>query len=146
MSENGTPVHQKTATDAKLIFRVTVFGWLLTVLLALGSMLLVDLIFARSVILGGVLANGSFWLLKFDIRRLMQRISNNAHHAVAGVEQVRFFVQFFARILILGLLLFVITARLAIDVVGLCLGLGTVMLSVVLIGLGQRMLEQLKKV
>lgn len=141
MSENDTPVHQKNATDAKLIFRVTVFGWLLTVLLAVGSWILVDLVFARSVLLGGVLANCSFWLLKFDIRRLMQRVSSNPLQGVAGAEQVRFFVQFFARILILGLLVFVITARLAIDVIGLCLGLGTVMLSVVLIGLGQRLLE-----
>lgn len=146
MSENGTSAPQGVPAEAKLIHRVTVLGWLLTVAFALGSWPLLGIAFTRSVLLGGLLANASFWLLKFDIRRLMHRVSSNPHHAVAGVEKVRFFVQFFARILILGLLLFVMAARMAVDVAGLCLGLGTVMLSVVLIGLGQRMLERPKKV
>ena len=146
MSENGTSAQQGIPAEGKLIHRVTVVGWFLTALFALACWPLLGSVFSRSLLLGGLLANGSFWLLKFDIRRLMQRVSGNAGQAVAGVEKIRFFIQFFARILILGLLLFVMAARMAVDVVGLCLGLGTVMLSVVLIGLGQRLLERPKKV
>jgi hypothetical protein len=55
--------------------QVMVFSWLLLAILAVGSWWMFDLQFAQSILLGGVLVNGSFWLLQKDAQRLLQRVS-----------------------------------------------------------------------
>lgn len=90
---------------------------------------------AQSIILGGVLVNGSFWLLQKDAQRLMLRVSQAEAGMVVHTEKTRFFLRSFARLVVLGLLLFVVAVRVPINVVGLTLGFTTVMVSVVIIGL-----------
>jgi len=90
--------------------------------------------FACSILIGGLLVNGSFWLLKKDAQRLMQRLSE-ADGSRDNIEKTRFFLRSFARLLVLGLLLFVLASQVTINVIGLTLGFATVMVSVVIIGL-----------
>jgi len=120
-----------------LVRRVMIFSGILSVVLAVGGWYLSGWFFARSVLIGGMLVNGSFWLLKSDIQRLMQRVGKVDGHGETAFtfEKTRFFLRFYARLVVLGLLLFVLASQAAIDVIGLTLGLTTVMFSVVIIGL-----------
>jgi len=120
-----------------LVRRVMILSGILSVVLAVGGWYLSGWFFARSVLIGGMLVNGSFWLLKTDIQRLMQRVGKvDGHQETAFTfEKTRFFLRFYARLVVLGLLLFVLASQAAIDVIGLTLGLTTVMFSVVIIGL-----------
>lgn len=107
-------------------------------LLVVGGWLGGSWVMARSILIGGLLVNGSFWLLRRDAQRLLQRVSRSGEDGsvIVGAEKTRFFVKSLARLVILGLLLFVFASRVPIDVIGLTLGFGTVMVSVVIIGLG----------
>lgn len=137
---SSLPDCSAAGSGQSLVQRVSLFGWLLTMVMAGVGWFVYGWHFAQSLLVGGLLANSSFWLLQRDARRLMRRMDTGPDQsaAVAGVEKIRFLLHFFARLLILGLILLVLAAQISIDVFGLCLGLGTVVLSVVLIGLGQK--------
>lgn len=112
---------------------VMIFSGLLLIVLVAGGWYIYNWPFARSILIGGVLVNGSFWLLKNDIKGLMQRVGDR--DVATGMERTRFLLKFYARLVVLGLLLFVLASQVTIDVIGLTLGLTTVMFSVVIIGL-----------
>lgn len=120
-----------------LVRRVMIFSGLLTAVLAIGGWYIFGWCFSRSVLIGGILVNVSFWLLKTDIKQLMERVGNEegSQGASFTLERTRFFLKFYARLVVLGLLLIVLASQAAIDVIGLTLGLTTVMFSVVIIGL-----------
>jgi len=67
---------------------------------------------------------------------MMDRLAsdNAAGGAISGMEKARFMVKSLGRFTVLALLLFVIATRITIQPLGLVLGLATIMLSVVLIG------------
>jgi hypothetical protein len=94
---------------------------------------------AQSIIAGGILANGSFYLLKRDIEQVISRVSvaGSSFKGVKNMEKVRFFIKFYARLVILGLLLFVLATKVHINMIGLVMGLSTVMLSVVVVALSK---------
>ncbi len=127
------------AADAEvhLVRRVMIFSGLLTAVLAFGGWYIAGWCFSRSVLIGGMLVNGSFGLLKTDIKQLMERVGNEEgpQGTAFTLERTRFFLKFYARLVVLGLLLVVLASQAAIDVIGLTLGLTTVMFSVVIIGL-----------
>jgi hypothetical protein len=123
--------------EVHLVRRVLIFSGLLTVVLAVGGWYISGWCFSRSVLIGGMLVNASFWLLKTDIKQLMERVGNEeeSQRTAFTLERTRFFLKFYARLVVLGLLLIVLASQAAIDVIGLTLGLTTVMFSVVIIGL-----------
>ena len=94
---------------------------------------------ARSVFAGGILAGGSFFLLKKDIEQMIGRVSRagQAFKAVKTAEKVRFLLKFYARIIVLGLLLFVLVTKVNINMIGLAVGLSTIMLSVIIVFLSK---------
>ena len=122
--------------DTILLRRVMLCGWLLLVVLAACGWWLVDSGFAQSVVLGGVLVNGSFWLLARDARRLLLRVSQSEAGMIVQSEKTRFVLRTLARLVVLGLLVFVAATKVPVNVIGLTLGFATVMVSVVIIGLG----------
>jgi hypothetical protein len=91
------------------------------------------------VLIGGVLASGSFFLLKRDIEQLIDRVASAGEQAggVKKMEKVRFFLKFYARLFVLGLLLYVLTTKISINMIGLVIGLSTVMLSIVVVVLAR---------
>lgn len=123
-------------SDVALLRRVMLSGWLLLAVLALGGWWLVDASFAQSVVVGGVLVNTSFWLLARDAQRLLQRVSQAQAGMMVQTEKTRFFLRALARLVVLGLLVFVAATKVPINVIGLTLGFATVMVSVVIIGIG----------
>ncbi|MGE4559198.1 MAG: ATP synthase subunit I [Desulfobulbus sp.] len=124
-----------TVHDNIVLRRVMGLSWLLLAVMIVGSWWMVDRQFAQSILLGGVLVNSSFWLLKQDAQRLMRKVGQAETGMVVHTEKTRFFLRSFARLVVLGLLLFVVAARVSINVIGLTLGFTTVMVSVVIIGL-----------
>lgn len=92
-------------------------------------------IFTLSVLVGAALACGSF-LLQRDIRQMMDRLAAESNAvALSGMEKARFLVKSLGRFIVLALLLFAVAARMTIEPLGLVLGLATIMLSVVIVGL-----------
>lgn len=125
--------------DVALIRSVFLFSLVLLAILALVGLVFFGWPFARSVLVGGILANASFWLLQSDIRRLMDRVGSAGvrHEAVTRVEKTRFLFKFYARLAVVGLLLFSLASRMPINPIGLIVGIATVMCSVVIVGLSK---------
>lgn len=126
-----------TETSLLVVRQVILCSGILLMFLVAGSWWFFGWIFAQSILIGGMLVNGSFWLLKKDAQRLMERVSAADGSSGGGVnmEKTRFFLRAFARLIVVGLLLFVLASKVPIDVIGLTLGFATIMISVVIIGL-----------
>lgn len=122
--------------NKQLVRRILALALFLALLIALGGWIFFGTYFALSVLVGAGLACGSFFLLQRDVRQLMDRLAsdNAAGGAISGMEKARFMVKSLGRFTVLALLLFVIATRITIQPLGLVLGLATIMLSVVLIG------------
>ncbi|WP_457573442.1 ATP synthase subunit I [Desulfolithobacter sp.] len=138
--------HEEAGTDRKtvepgilLLRYIQVFSWLVLIVFVAGGWYLFSWPFARSVLIGGVLANGSFFLLKKDIEQLIHRVAmaGGDMRSVKRIEKIRFFLKFYARLILLGLLLFVLATKLSINMIGLVLGLSTIMLSVIIVVLSK---------
>lgn len=111
-----------TPDEALPLRRIQLWNWILLVLLAGGSAAFLGTHFARGVVVGGVLANSSFWLLKRDLSRLLKG-------DLAAVK-VRFFVKYYARLSLLAVLLFVLVKYASLNIPGLLAGLSVVFLSI----------------
>lgn len=138
MNEQGEAAGiRANVNDTSMVRQVLVCSMLLLGTLVAVCWYLQNWSFARSILIGGLLVNGSFWLLKKDAQRLMQRLSGADERVAAGIdfEKTRFILRSFARLVVLGLLLFVLASQVTINVIGLTLGFATVMFSVVIIGL-----------
>ena len=128
--------HSRAAEPEVAVVRyVMIFSGLLLGVLVAGGWYIHSWPFARSILIGGLLVNASFWLLKNDIKGLMQRVADGGGEATTGMERTRFLLKFYVRLVVLGLLLFVMASQVTINPIGLTLGLTTVMFSVVIIGL-----------
>ena len=114
--------------------RVMICQWVLLLVMVGAGWFLVDRKFAQSVLVGGVLGNGSFWLMQLDAKRLIARIAQSEN--LKSAEKLRFILRSFARLTVFGLLMFVAATKIPINVIGLVLGLSGVVISVVVIGLG----------
>ncbi len=148
MNEGKT---EKAATPDPWEFavrRIKVFSLIFLLLLAGCSWLFSSWFFARSVLIGGLLVNISFWLLQRDIQRMLHKVSTseNRYASVIRTQKTQFMLKFFARLVILFLLFAVLASRMTIDVIGLTLGLTTVLFSVVIIGLGTGLCRMPSKV
>ena len=123
----------------RLVRHVAVFSCLLTVVIAGAGWVFLGTVFALSVLEGGALANVSFLLLKKDVEQLLNRVvaAGVRAEAVSRTEKIRFFIKFYARLIIFGLLLIVLVSKVPVHMIGLSLGLATVMLSVIATVLGR---------
>ncbi len=138
---NNMVKHGKTRSEPEnvLLRSIMVFSLSALAVFVAGGWFLYNWTLAQSIIAGGILANGSFYLLKKDIEQLVGRVSaaGSAFGGVKRVEKVRFVMKFYARLIVLGLLLFVLATKIHINMIGLVIGLSTVMLSVVVVVLSK---------
>ncbi len=107
---------------------------ILTVVFAGGGFYIWGSMFAQSVLIGSLLVNGSFWMLKRDAEQILGRVASSDPDAVRTVqkmERVRFVFKFYAKLIVLGLLLYAVSTRMQLNMIGVALGLSTVMLSVI---------------
>ena len=131
----GGPLHAQP--EGNPVAAVLLCSLILTALAGGIGWWLYGMLFARSVLVGSMLVNTSFFLLSTDIQRLTRRIGSagDAQSAVIQAETVRFFINFLARLCVLGLLLFVLASKVQLHIIGLTVGLATVMCGVVILGL-----------
>jgi hypothetical protein len=122
--------------DYLLIRRVQQCSLILLALLVLISWPLAGQRFACSALLGGVLANSSFLLLKRTVFRLVSQIDTQSQGLTAG-----FAIKFYLRLLMLALLLTGLSMSSRIHFIGLTAGLSTVMVSIFAVVLGRSLIE-----
>lgn len=137
--ENFDPVKRAADAGTDLLRYVQRFNWLLLAVLIGVCWYLFSWPLAQSVLIGGVLANASFFMLRRDINDFMKNFSQAGMNwqAVKKIEKVKFFLKFYGRLAVLAAILYVLITRVTIDVIGLVIGLSTIMFSVIVVVLSK---------
>ena len=97
-------------------------NWLLLLVMTAAGGLIVSPNFSKGLFVGGLIANISFILLKKDITRVLAGPLNAA--------KGRFLIKYYARLTVLALILFFLVRYKSIHLVGLLVGLSTVVISI----------------
>ena len=103
-------------------------NWLLLLVMTVAGGLIISPYFAKGLFIGGLIANISFILLKKDITRVLAGPLNAA--------KGRFLIKYYARLTVLALILFFLVRYKSIHLVGLLVGLSTVVISIVIMAAG----------
>lgn len=110
------------------------FNLVIISVFTVGSWYIIDWNLAQSVLIGGVLASISFFLLKRDAEQLIDQVADAGQAmSLKGLARSSFILKFNGRLVVLGLLLYVLTTKININIIGLVIGLSTVMLSVIIV-------------
>jgi hypothetical protein len=110
-SDEYFPLHKMGRLNWLLLLGMTAAGWLF-----------ISPYFAKGLFIGGLLANISFILLKKDITRVLTGPLNAA--------KGRFLIKYYIRLTVLALILFFLVRYKSIHLVGLLVGLSTVVISI----------------
>ena len=129
----------KADPNVLLLRYISLFNLVMLVVFVGGSWYLYDWHIAQSILAGSILGSGSFFLLTRDIEQMIGRVSNSGDQfkAVKTAEKVRFLIKFYARLVVLGLLLFVLVTKVNINMIALAVGLSTIMLSIIIVFLSK---------
>jgi hypothetical protein len=132
-------VHGGAEAGKSLLTYVQRFNWVLLAALIVGAWYMFSRTMAQSVLIGGLLASVSFFMLRRDIDLFMTNFSQAGMNwrAVKKLEKVKFFLKFYGRLTVLAVVLYLLITRISIDVIGLVIGLSTIMLSVVIVVLSR---------
>lgn len=132
-------VKQGADTGVSLLNSVQRFNWLLTAVMIAGSWYMFSWTLAQSVLIGGLLASVSFFMLRRDIDLFMDNFSKAGMNwrAVKKLEKIKFFLKFYGRLTVLAVILYLLVTWVKINVIGLVIGLSTIMLSVVVVVLSK---------
>jgi hypothetical protein len=116
-----------------------VISWTLLAVMTLGSALLVSPWFAWSVFAGGVISICSFWVSNKDVMRLIHSVTSLAspedRKAQARQGQKGYLLKFWLRIVLIGIVLLLLIKGKAVNILGLILGLSTVVIAITFIAL-----------
>jgi hypothetical protein len=106
--------------------KIQLYSWvILLIMTGSGWFFAEGNLIAGSIIIGGIVANISFWLLEKDLSRLLQG-------ELAAVK-ARFFIKYYARLAVVAVVLFLIIRYRAVDIMGLLAGLSTVFISIAVV-------------
>jgi len=97
-------------------------NWLLLLVMTVAGGLIISPYFAKGLFIGGLIANISFILLKKDITRVLSGPLNAA--------KGRFLIKYYIRLTVLAVILFILVKYKSIHLVGLLVGLSTVVISI----------------
>ena len=97
-------------------------NWLLLLVMTAAAGLFISPYFAKGLFIGGLIANISFVLLKKDITRVLSGPLNAA--------KGRFLIKYYIRFTVLALILLFLVRYRSIHLVGLLVGLSTVVISI----------------
>ena len=97
----------KQADGEVVILRmVQQFNLVIIAVFTVGSWYIIDWNLAKSVLIGGVLASVSFFLLKRDAEQLIDQVAAGSQvKGVKGLAKSSFILKFNGRLIVLGLLL-----------------------------------------
>ena len=114
--------------------KMQVVSWVVLVVLTCGSAIVISLSFAWSVFVGGVISICSFWVSNKDVVSLIDAVSSQpsveARKASATQGQKGYLLKFWLRIVLIGVVLFLLIKSKAVNIFGLILGLSTVVLAI----------------
>ena len=108
--------------EQKTLRTVLLFSWVLLGIMTVIGWLVLDVLFVRSLLVGGLVANVSFWLLQRDLSRLLQ--------GDLTAVKARFFIKYYARLAVIAVILFLVIKFGAVNLIGLLVGLSTVFVSI----------------
>lgn len=117
----GVPGGDTAAGDLSLRMVQSV-NWLALAGLTIIAWLGYSWFIARSVLVGGIIANGSFYFLKRDLTRLLGGDLTAA--------KARFFMRYYVRLGFVVVILFLLVYFRQVQTVGLLVGLSTVLLGI----------------
>ena len=120
------------------IAKVQAMNWILLFSLVLAAGLAFSWKSAEGVLIGGLLANLSFIALKRNLTKVFA--------GPLQVAKLRFFINYYARLTAVAFLLYVLVRYWHVNIFGLLAGLSTVVVSILVIGVGEmRRLQLLAK-
>ena len=104
-------------------------NWIILLLLSSISYFLMNHSVTLGIILGGLIIMVNFRLFQNSIRRAF-----SPNGVMKGIN-ITVILKFYFRLLALGIILYILIARMGIDPVGLAIGLSTVVISIVSLGI-----------
>ena len=132
-------VQRAAESGTSLLNYVQRFNWLLLAVLIAGSWYMFSMTMAQSVLVGGLLASISFFMLRRDVDLFLTNFSQAGMNwrAVKKLEKIKFFLKFYGRLTALAFILYLLITWMSIDVIGLVIGISSIMLSVVIVVLSK---------
>jgi hypothetical protein len=97
-------------------------NWLLLLVMSAAGWLFFTPHFAKGLFVGGIIANISFSLLRKDLTKALSGPLNSA--------KARFLLKYYIRLTVLALVLFFLIRYRSIHIIGLMVGLSTVVISI----------------
>ncbi|RJX31424.1 MAG: hypothetical protein C4531_07565 [Desulfurivibrio sp.] len=108
--------------------RVDILNWLTALLFSGLAWLYYPGLIAKSVLIGGLVANISYFYLKKDLKDLLQ--GKLLHSGKVQRAKYRFYLKYYARLTALALVLYLLVSRHIVHPLGLLMGLSVVIISI----------------
>ena len=119
--------------------KMQIVSWLVLSVMSVGSAVFMSLAFGLSVLVGGIISISSFFVSNMDIMKLVESVTSISspedRKAKAQQEQKGYLLKFWLRIVIIGVVLFVLIKWQLVNIFGLILGLSTVVVAITLISI-----------
>ena len=117
--------------------KMQVIGGCILAVMTLVSAIFSSLLFAWSVLVGGIISIFSFWIANKGVVKLVESVTSlgalDDRKAQSKQEQKGYLLRFWLRIIIIGIVLLVLIKGQMVNIFGLILGLSTVVLTVIFI-------------
>jgi hypothetical protein len=114
-------------SEQKPLKTVQLNSWILLAIMVVVGWFCFGPLFGGSLLIGGLLANVSFWMLKRDLTRLLR--------GELTAVKAGFFIKYYVRLSIVAALLFLIIRYGSVEIVGLLIGLSTVFVSITVVAI-----------
>lgn len=112
------------------LHRVEIANWIIAVLLTFIAALIYSQIIAKSVLIGGILANVSFLFMKKDLKNFLQgKLLRSGKEKLAKLQ---FYIKYYGRLAALAAILYLLIKSEIVHPIGLIVGLSTVTLSILI--------------
>ena len=110
------------------INKVQLLSWVLLATFSVASWFLFSAKIAEGVLIGSLLANLSFLVLKKDLTKIFQ--------GPMQLAKVRFFIKYYLRLFVLAVVLYLLVRYHQVHVIGLLAGLSTVVVGILFTAVG----------
>ena len=111
-----------------LIHRVDILSWVIVVFFSGLAWLYYPVLIAKSVLIGGLVANISFFYLKKDLKDFLQ--GKLLHSGKIQRAKYKFYLKYYARLSAIALILYILVSRQIVHPLGLLMGLSVVVISI----------------
>lgn len=121
----GIPTEEQ---DEFPIHRVDILNWIIAAILSVAAWMYFPVFIAKSVFIGGLLANISYLFLKKDLKNFLQ--GKLLHSGKVQMAKTQFYLKYYMRLGALALILYVLVSQHIAHPLGLLIGLSVVVFSI----------------